>query len=63
MYLVLCYYVGNECIKRSYYSFGLMNEKFETIKNFKIINDQLLTALDAKAGEAKGVLSSRRNSS
>jgi hypothetical protein len=31
-----------------------MNEKFETSKNVKISNEQLLTALDAKAGEAKG---------
>jgi hypothetical protein len=33
--------------------FGLMNEKFET-SNETSNNEQLLSALDAKAGEAKG---------
>jgi hypothetical protein len=44
--------------------FGLMNEKFETSnETSKLANEQLLSALDAKAGEAKGILSSCRNSS
>jgi hypothetical protein len=34
--------------------FGLMNEKFETSnETSKLANEQLLSALDAKAGEAK----------
>jgi hypothetical protein len=37
--------------------FGLMNEKFETSnETSKLANEQLLSALDAKAGEAKGIL-------
>jgi hypothetical protein len=39
-----------------------MNEKFET-SNETSANEQLLSALDAKAGEAKEILSSCRNSS
>jgi gliding motility-associated protein GldM len=37
--------------------FGLMNEKFETSnETSKLANEQLLSALDAKAGEAKEFL-------
>jgi hypothetical protein len=40
--------------------FGLMNEKFETSnETSKLANEQLLSALDAKAGEAKGNFSCR----
>jgi hypothetical protein len=40
--------------------FGLMNEKFETSnETSKLANDQFV-ALDAKAGEAKGILSSKK---
>jgi hypothetical protein len=34
--------------------FGLMNEKFETSNETSKFNEQLLSALDAKAGETKG---------
>jgi hypothetical protein len=44
--------------------FGLMNEKFETSnETSKLANEQLLSALDAKAGEAKGEFLVCRNSS
>jgi hypothetical protein len=43
--------------------FGLMNEKFETSnETSKLANEQLLSALDAKAGEAKGNFSCRNSS-
>jgi hypothetical protein len=41
--------------------FGLMNEKFETSnETSKLANEQLLSALDAKAEKQKGILSSCR---
>jgi gliding motility-associated protein GldM len=55
MYLVFIAMLAMNVSKEVITGFGLMNEKFETAnETSKLSNDQLLTALDAKAGEAKG---------
>ncbi|PKH66247.1 gliding motility protein GldM [Flavobacterium sp. ALD4] len=55
MYLVFIAMLAMNVSKEVISGFGLMNEKFETSnETSKLSNDQLLTALDAKAGEAKG---------
>jgi hypothetical protein len=44
-------------VSKKFTGFGLMNEKFETSnETSKLANEQLLSALDAKAGEAKEFL-------
>ncbi|SDX31080.1 type IX secretion system motor protein PorM/GldM [Flavobacterium degerlachei] len=55
MYLVFIAMLAMNVSKEVISGFGLMNEKFETSNEAsKLSNDQLLGALDAKAGEAKG---------
>ncbi|MEZ7500610.1 gliding motility protein GldM [Flavobacterium sp. Arc3] len=56
MYLVFIAMLAMNVSKEVISGFGLMNEKFETSnETSKLSNDQLLGALEAKAGEAKGV--------
>jgi gliding motility-associated protein GldM len=55
MYLVFIAMLAMNVSKEVITGFGLMNEKFETSnETSKLANEQLLSALDAKAGEAKG---------
>ncbi|NGY36125.1 gliding motility protein GldM [Flavobacterium sp. XN-5] len=55
MYLVFIAMLAMNVSKEVISGFGLMNEKFEASnESSKLSNDQLLTALDAKAAEAKG---------
>jgi gliding motility-associated protein GldM len=55
MYLVFIAMLAMNVSKEVISGFGLMNEKFETSnETSKLSNEQMLSALDAKAGEAKG---------
>ena len=55
MYLVFIAMLAMNVSKEVISGFGLMNEKFESSNDSsKTSNEQLLTALDAKAAEAKG---------
>ena len=55
MYLVFIAMLALNMSKEVLSAFGLMNEKFESSNNAsKASNEQMLSALDAKASEAKG---------
>jgi gliding motility-associated protein GldM len=55
MYLVFIAMLAMNMSKEVLSAFGLMNEKFETSNDTsKVSNEQLLSALDTKAAEAKG---------
>ncbi|MEO8253330.1 MAG: gliding motility protein GldM, partial [Flavobacterium sp.] len=59
MYLVFIAMLAMNVSKEVISGFGLMNEKFESSNvNSKQSNEQMLTALDSKAAEAKGEFAS-----